>query len=611
MPEPQPLPINPPPGVVLTETDKVVVGRFTGSNMMRFIRGQAEKRGGWVVLTTEPTLGQPRALHPWRDNSGNQYFAVGTFEKLYVYDTGMVQNDITPFSIGISGPLTLGNNPLSTQAGQPTVTVNLPSHGLLPGGFVYIAGAVAIGGITPNGSFNVVSVIDANNFTYNFTSNATGTVAGGGGAAVTLQAEINIGTELGAFGYGWGIGGWGLGTWGTPRTNSTISIEPRVWSLDHFGKLLMATYNGGSVYQFDPTQVQPWPRAQIVSADAPTDCRALFVTPEEFVIALRANMVVAGCNQGDPTTWTPATNNTAFQRTLTIGTKLIAGRVLAPFNSLIWSDSAVYLLQYTGDAFVYSTSLLGAKCGLIAPGAAVTAGGIAYWMTPDNFWMYDGSVHVIPNTEDVRKYVFNAVTGLNVNNSYQCYSVYNPKQNEIEFFYTVIGQSMPTMSVTFSIDNQAWAPHTNWPDGICRCSGASPDSGDTRPVMAGTDGLLYQHENGVDANGSPLPYSLTLARWSMEQGFKISQIQGFEPDFEIMAATMSITFSAYDRLYDGTVQAEPLETETDIITTAESYIEPDRITARYLGITFFSNDLGSNMRFGQPVAWVKPVGIRP
>ena len=51
-------------------------------------------------------------------------------------------------------------------------------------------------------------------------------------------------------GYGWGVGPWGLGTWGTARSSSTISIEPRIWSLDHFGILLLAAYNGGSIYDF-------------------------------------------------------------------------------------------------------------------------------------------------------------------------------------------------------------------------------------------------------------------------------------------------------------------------------------------------------------------------
>jgi hypothetical protein len=607
-----PLPIAPPPGVVLTETDKAVPGRYTGSNMVRFIRGRAEKRGGWIAYSTTPTLGTPRAFHTWRDVSGNQYLAAGTFEKLYAYDTTIARIDITPYRLGATAPIALAANPLSVVSGSPAITVHHQAHGIVQGDFIYIASATAIGGITPNGAFDVASVIDSNNYVYNFTANATGTVTGGGGTAITVRYEINIGYELPTALYGWGIGGWGLGTWGTPRTSSTYIAEPRVWTLDHFGKLLIASYNGGAIYIFDPTVDQPWPRAAII-ANAPTDCRAIFVTPEQFVIALRADMVVAGCSQGDFNTWVPASNNTAFQRTLTVGTRLIGGRALAPFQNLIWSDSAVFQFNYTGSDFVYDSKLLATKCGLIAPGAAVTAGGIAYWMSPDNFWMYDGSVHPIPNVEDVRRYVFGdpANPALNLTNAYQCFANYNPTKNEIEFFYTPNGFNNPYLSMTYSIDNQAWAPHGPWPGGICRASGASPDAGDTRPLMAGTDGIIYQHENTFDANGSPLAWGLTLARWNATQGLMISECQAIEPDFEYMAGTVSIIVTGYDRLNDGAAQSEPLESDTEIATTAQSYLDNYRVTGRYLGLTFTSSDLGSDFRMGTPVAWVKPVGQRP
>jgi len=98
-------------------------------------------------------------------------------------------------------------------------------------------------------------------------------------------------------------------------------------------------------------------------------------------------IVVLGDVDRDPTTWTPATTNTAFSRTLQIGTKLVDGMPIAPFLSLVWSDSAVYLFQYTGSQFLYNSSALGVDCGLISPNAAVSVDGIAYWMGPDNFYM--------------------------------------------------------------------------------------------------------------------------------------------------------------------------------------------------------------------------------
>src|SRR5262249_29745318 len=154
-------------------------------------------------------------------------------------------------------------------------------------------------------------------FQANGSSNATVSSTGG---TVTFQYEIPVGSELGVFGLGWGVGPWGAGTWGTPRPSSTIFTEPRVWSLDHFGKLLIASYHGRSIYVFDPSQAQPWPRATLAAPTdpgAPTDCRYVFVTAERFVVALRENMVISWCSQGDFTTWTPDPTNTANTRTLT------------------------------------------------------------------------------------------------------------------------------------------------------------------------------------------------------------------------------------------------------------------------------------------------------
>src|SRR5215831_11636293 len=339
MPEAAPFPIQPPPGVVLTETDKVIPGRWSNSNNVRFRRGRPEKRGGWVTAYAAATSGTPRAIHAWRDLQTNQFLAAGTYRKLYVYDSLLVQNDITPLR-STGG---LPNNAFVTTIGSSVVSVGHINHGLNVGDAVIFAGASSVGGINPNGMWIVQSITDLNNYRFDSGITASGT-ASGGGNAVSFSYEIPVGTELGAYGLGWGVGPWGIGAWGTPRPSSTIFIEPRVWSLSNFGKILIGAYNGGTIYQFDPSQAQPWPRAQPASSDpgVPTDCRFVFVTAERFVVALRENMTMSWCSQGDYTAWTPAPTNTANTRTLTEGTKLVAGRVLQPFVSLIWSDAACY-----------------------------------------------------------------------------------------------------------------------------------------------------------------------------------------------------------------------------------------------------------------------------
>jgi hypothetical protein len=590
-----PLPITPPPGVVLTETSRVAEGRYIASRNVRFVKGRPQKLGGNLVATTEPTSGQPRTSHAWRDNVQNNYLAVGTYRKLYIYDTVWARNDITPFR----DEGTLGNDPFTTTNGSAVVLVADTSHGVNPGDTVILDDATAVGGITPNGTFPVDTVPDADSYTFIFTSAATSD-ATGGGAAVTYQYEIPIGVELGTYGYGYGVGGYGLGTYGTARDESTIFIEPRIWSLDHFGKLLMGAYNGGSIYLLDPTDAQPWGRATLISVDAglPTNVRAMFVTPERFIFALLADMQVHWCTQGDYAVWTPATGNTANIRTLTEGTKLVSGRVLSDFISLVWTDAALYRFQYTGSTYVYNSSMVAKDCGLLSPNGAVTIAGVAYWIGQDTFWMYVGSVVPMPNVEDIRKYIFDLI---DIDSGYQCNATYWPQHNEVVFFVTVEGEETPTIGALYSIENQCWAPLD-----FGRVSGTHFTQGDTRPYMAKSDGLIYQHEIGWDDDGVEMPWSLTLAPYAMSEGGVHMDVEHVIPDFKDQVGIITMTLDSYDYLNDSTFE----DSETDTIAAVDSGSIDMRVSGRYIGMTLSCSSLGCYFRMGKPVAWIKPSGNR-
>lgn len=592
----QEIPITPPPGVVKNNSLRAIEGRWSDTINARFVGGLPQKIGGNVLAYDTATSGVPRALHAWRDTDFNAFMGAGTYRKLYVYDQDGDQNDVTPYR----DEGTLGNNPFSVTINDATVTVTDSAHGVSVGDTIILAGSSAVGGITPNGTFTVGTVIDANTYTFEFTSNATST-ATGGGASVTYKYEVPIGVELGAYGYGWGVGGWGLSTWGTARTSSTVSIEPRVWSLDHFGIYLLAAYNGGSIYSFDPTAVQPWGRAEIVSADPglPTNVRAMFVTPERFIFALCDDMQVKWPSQGTLDDWTPSSANTANIRTLSEGTKLVGGRVLSDFVSLVWTDAALYRFQYTGATYVYSSSMVAKDCGLISPNAAATVGGIAYWMGQDNFWEFTGSVRPMRNVEDIRRWVFD---NLDINLGYQCSASYNPKYNEIWFFFTISGQSSPTLGVIYSIDQGCWAP-LYWG----RASGTHFTQGDTRPYFGKSDGYIHQHENGYDDNGSALSYSWTLAPYGLTKGGQHNvMVEYLVWDAKDQIEDVTLTATSYDRLNDSAVQ----ETETETMEAEDSGTIDLRISGRYIALAMGGSAVGSYARMGLPVAFIRSIGRR-
>ena len=128
---------------------------------------------------------------------------VGTNQKYYI-ESGGQYNDITPtLSTG-----TLAANPFAVTSGSKLVTVTSSGHGLSSGTWVTFTGATAVGGLTLNGSFEVITAIDGNTYTI-ISSTAASSTASGGGAAVAYTYQIPAGGSTYTTGNGWGAGTWG------------------------------------------------------------------------------------------------------------------------------------------------------------------------------------------------------------------------------------------------------------------------------------------------------------------------------------------------------------------------------------------------------------------
>ena len=220
MPQARPIPLDIPAGVVKTESDRVIEGRWKDSQWMRFVKGRPQKRGGHTVQTAvaDIAVGTARALHAWRDLEAQEYIAGGTHTKLLVWDRSFEIHDITPFVA--TG--TLANNPFTTTNTSQIVTVAHTSHSVRSGATVIYAGASAVGGLTLNGTFTVLTTL-ANSYTFDAGSAATSTATGGGGGgagggSATTGAggggggeyiEIIINSPSASYSYAVGPGGAG------------------------------------------------------------------------------------------------------------------------------------------------------------------------------------------------------------------------------------------------------------------------------------------------------------------------------------------------------------------------------------------------------------------
>jgi hypothetical protein len=152
----------------------------------------------------------------WVTLRGYNLLGVGTNLKYYV-ESGGTYNDITP--IRDTNVLT---NPFATTISSTTVTVTDAGHGAIAGDFVTFSGATAVGGLTINGEYEIVTAT-TNTYTITAASAATSTATGGG--TVTAVYQINVGAPIYGFQTGWGAGLWGGFVSGTTQTTLSVSLN--------------------------------------------------------------------------------------------------------------------------------------------------------------------------------------------------------------------------------------------------------------------------------------------------------------------------------------------------------------------------------------------------
>lgn len=592
------VPLNWAPGVTKNDTPYSQPGRYTDTQWMRFEEGRPESIPGFVRQSDEAFVGIARSALPWRAHDGDRYIGIGTHKRLYAYQGGEFVN-ITPWrSAGTT------TNPFVTTASSSVVTVNHTSHGVgIAGEYVFVgtattttqagvAGTSTVNGLLLAGEYAVTTVVDDNS--YRIAATGTATANGtGGGTGIVIRYELNPGQQDGAQAFGYGAGPYGESTYGTPRSTG-IPIDPRIWQLDLWGENLLAAYKGGNLYEWD---VDGGARAATVS-NAPTGIGGFFVTAERHVVALKEDTVY-NSDQENNTDWTASATDQAGDITVQVKSSLFAGRRWKDGANLFWSEAECYAQQYTADRFVFAFRKQGDGNGLLAPMAvAQDSDGVLYWMTRSQFVRFNGFVEAIPNQGDMRDFVFE---GMNLGQQTKCFAAYNSLRREVWFFYPSTDSDEIDRYVLVSIDSFAWAngtvedfPRTAWADaGVF-----------DRPILAGTDGYLYAHESGEDANGAALLKSIQTGLVEIQDGNPSMDIFGFIPDMRDQAGDVDLVIVTQDKPNSPQVESETftLATDTERVDTREH--------GRAMALRWSSETLGGRFRLGQQRVDVQPAGIR-
>jgi hypothetical protein len=586
-------------------------------------------------------------LWNWVTLAGFNLMALGTNLKYYIQQTaGGSFYDVTP----LRATNAIASGAFTTVNGSTTVTVNDAGHGGQSGDFITISGVSGAANGIPAAALNKefrMTYIDAN--TYSIVVDAPATSSGTTGAC-TIEYQISTGGEIYTVGVGWGAGGWGGSTtgytatgWGSPAPDGLgIGIQLRLWSEDNFGDYLVMNPRGGALYLWVPAaSPSTYYRAQVLSStntntqdgvaywqtDSSCPTAANIVATSDtsrFVIAFGCNdygsstldpMLVRWSDQEDYTVWAPSATNQAGSYRLGVGSTIVA-ELQSRQEILIWTDAALYSMQYLGPPYVWGFNILADNISIAAPKSMATAANITYWMGRDKFYMYSGRVETLYCP--LRQYIFGDI---NLEQSYQFFASTNEAFNEIWFFYCSANSTVIDRYVIYNHLEKIWSygnmARTAWLDTSLR----------DFPAAAGYDGQLIYHEDGVDDGTtnppSPITSYIQSADFNIGDGHNYGFVWRMVPDITFDGSYVNnpaVTFSMRPRQNPGanySVAPTPEVASTQNYQGQRNYLVQQftqiiytRVRGRQMAFRVSSDGLGVQWQLGVPSIDVRPDGRR-
>ena len=514
--------------------------------------------------------------------------------------------------------------------GSPVIVVTDASHGRLNGASVLFSGAVSLGGNITAAVLNqeyVITYIDTNSYSITAAVNANSSDTGDGGPNTIAAYELNPGPAYQIPSVGWGAGVWGGGEWGI---GSSSFSGMRLWSQSNFGEDLIYAPRGNGIYYWDATggvETRGVPLETLAGASqVPTIQNFIFVSDtSRFVFAFGCNdydsatqnpMLVRWSDQENAVNWTPAATNQAGSIQFSRGSELVTC-IQTRQEIVVWTDTAIYSLQYVGAPAVWRSELLGDNISIVGQNAAAVASGIVYWMGVDKFYKYDGRVQTLRC--DLRQHIF---SDINQSQYQQVFAGTIEGFNEVWWFYCSQNSTTVDKYAVYNYAEDIWyygtMARTAWLDSGLR----------DYPLAATYSYNLVDHEFGVDDNetGNPLPIAASIgsSEFDIDDGHNFGFIWRVIPDLTFRGSTGSqapqCTMTLIPMKNSGSGFTEPRSTNNTsnatiqrIATapieefTGQVYI---RVRGRQIIFKVESNRLGTTWQLGAPRIDIRPDGRR-
>lgn len=429
---------------------------------------------------------------------------------------------------------------------------------------VPVGSQITVSGVTPsgyNGTWNVTA----------FTSGATSTVS------FTVPSALGPQTVSGTISIKvWGFAG--------PVTD---------WSLDNWGEYLIDSPVGGPIYYWNPGDGGQYSN---IVPNAPTINEGCFVAmPERQIIAygstltgIQDPLLVRWCDISNFTSWIGTVTNQAGSFRIPKGSRIVGG-LQGPQQGLLWTDLAVWSMQYINLPLVWSFNEIGNGCGLIGRKAAASMSGTIYWMSQSQFFtLSGGGIQTMPCP--IWDVVFQDLDTAYVDRI-RCAT--NSRFGEVSWFFPTIGSGgVPSRYVKYNTQIGQWdygdLTRTAWLD----------QSVLGAPIGASGDRLILQHETSTDADGQAMNSYFETGYFTLQDGDMQTFVDQIWPDMKwgyydgVQSANVKITFYVVDYPGDTPTTHGPYN-----VTQATTYVTP-RMRGRLMKIRVESDDIGSFWRLG-------------
>jgi hypothetical protein len=522
---------------------------------------------------------------------------------------------------------TLTNPFTAAGIGVSTLTVTQASHGLTTGDYVYFVSIAAnpcgINRLVLQKAFPI-TVTSPSTYTIStviggFTYLTTSTAASGGSVVVSTPVAP--------------VRGWGA------AADVGIGQQLRLWTNDNFGEDLLIAPRGGSIYYWDATTGISVRALLLNTASTNAGFAGQFVpnttnqiigsSIQRFAICFGANpydplnannqfdpLLVRWSDQENPFDWVPAATNQSGEYRLNIGSFIMCAKSTRQ-EILVWSDAAIYSMQYLGPPYVWGFQLLQDNISIMSPNSSVTINNVTYWMGVDKFFSYTGRVETLPCT--LWQYVFDDI---NKDQAFQVFAGSNEAYNEVWWFYCSQNSNQVDKYVIYNYLERVWSygtmNRTAWLDSGLR----------QFPMAAYPPGskVLFHEANVDDVAGlTPVPIEAYIqsSDFDIGDGHNFGFVWRILPDITFNGSNAnqpSVTMTLRPRQNSGTPYGaadRPQVQSAQNYTSRNTYEVQEfdgqvytRLRARQMSFRIESSGLGVAWQLGSPRIDIRPDGRR-